>query len=82
MGSVAAGGPRQPPAGAVIEHVVNCETGEGVDQDYEGDLATLLPDPAIAHAERKQRAALKRLQNRALDDPAIADILTVLGLGR
>jgi hypothetical protein len=71
---------REPPAGAVIEHVVDCETGQAVDQDYEGDLAALLPDPSVAAAERKRKHALRRLRNRAQDDEVVADLLTALGL--
>lgn len=62
----------------VIEHYVDCSTGNAVDRDYEGDLSLLLPDPAIAEREARRDAALTRLKNLALSDRAIADLLIVM----
>lgn len=62
-----------------IEHVIDCSTGQGVDRDYEGTLpgeAKVIPDPA---AERRRRALL-RLKIRSASEPAVADLLIVLGL--
>lgn len=56
------------------------DLGSGADEQREvPDEDMPRPDPAIAEALRQKEAALERLRARGLTDPAVADVLTLLG---
>lgn len=75
----------------MIEHVIDCQTGQGVDRDFEGVLpqpgetfitegASLIPDPQQVARDARRLEALARLRQLALTDEVVADLLLVMGV--